>query len=149
MVLFLSEFIPKFLTVKWDALGWVDAFCTGACFQLLHPINASSPLPLLIPPPRPTRHWSTFRGWNTPRSRGKSFSFIRNHIQAPIFYFLLGSKILFFEVIINLIEIKMYFEGHMSFKDNLISLSKTKTRSKLVLLCTSSISYLLNSMWHM
>ena len=55
--------------MKWDALGctlhWLPA--SNSCIRLMH-----LP-PLLLPPPRPTHRWSTFGGWNTPRSREQSF----------------------------------------------------------------------------
>ena len=136
MVLFLSEFISKFLTVKWDALGWVDAYCTGACFQLLHPINASSSPPPFSSSHLPGQHAAgpLLEAEHAPRSRGKSFSFFWNRIQAQIFYFLLAMSKFHFEAIINLIEIKMYFQGHIPFKDNSISLSWAETMSKLFLI---------------
>ena len=99
MVLFLSEFISKFLTVKWDALGWVDAYCTGACFQLLHPINASSSPPPFSSSHLPGQHTAgpLLEAEHAPRSRGKSFSFFWNRIQAQIFYFLLAMSKFHFE----------------------------------------------------
>ena len=115
---------------------------SNSCIRLMHP-------PPLLPSPHPTSQANTplvhFWRLNTHQGQGESLFHSSGIVsRLKLFTFCWVAKF-HFEAIINLIEIKMYFQGHIPFKDNSISLSWAETMSKFLL--TSFFLHMLNFMW--